>query len=94
MFIYLSSVDEGGGTAFAGSDMTGGSQRLVVTPRKGKVVVWANQKDDWRELNPASIHSAMPVLRGQKLAATLWVHNFGFRIPELYAGRACKSRNS
>lgn len=97
--MYLSDVDEGGHTAFFGADPAGSSRvaaraarRLSITPRKGKAVLWANMKDDWRTAEPAAVHSALPVRRGVKWAATIWVHASGFRIPELYAGRACHAR--
>jgi len=92
MFFYLSDVTEGGETAFAGPDATGMTRRLAVTPRKGKMILWANMKDDWRVSEPAAVHSAIPVRKGQKIAATLWIHSSGFRIPELYAGRQCHAR--
>jgi prolyl 4-hydroxylase len=92
MFYYLSDVEEGGETAFAGPDPSGRSPRLKVKPQKGKVILWANMKDDWRSNEPAGVHSAQPVQKGEKLAATLWIHASGFRIPELYAGRDCHPR--
>jgi hypothetical protein len=92
MFHYLSDVEEGGETAFAGPDATGRTKRLTVTPKKGKVIVWANMKPHWRFNEPAAVHSALPVRKGRKLAGTLWIHASGFRVPELYAGRACHPR--
>jgi hypothetical protein len=38
MFHYLSDVEEGGETAFAGPDSTGKTKRLAVTPKKGMCV--------------------------------------------------------
>ena len=92
MFHYLSDVEEGGETAFAGPDSSGKTKRLAVTPKRGKVILWANMKDDWRFNEPAAIHSAIPVRKGRKLAATLWIHASGFRVPELYAGLDCNPR--
>jgi prolyl 4-hydroxylase len=92
MFHYLSGVDEGGETAFAGPDATGRTKRLTVTPKKGKVILWANMKPEWRFSDPAAVHSAMPVRKGRKLAGTLWIHASGFRVPELYAGKDCHPR--
>jgi hypothetical protein len=37
MFHYLSDVEDGGETAFAGPDATGRTKRLAVTPKKGTV---------------------------------------------------------
>jgi len=92
MFHYLSDVEEGGETAFAGPDSTGKTKRLAVKPKRGKVILWANMKDNWRFNEPAAVHSAIPVRRGRKLAATLWIHASGFRVPELYAGLDCNPR--
>ena len=104
MFFYLSTVEEGGETAFAGapheskladSRFSGKrlSPRVMVKPVKGKAILWANMRgDDWHESEPGSSHTALPVLRGIKWAATIWVHANGFRIPEQYAGRECSIR--
>ena len=68
-------------------------QGLKVKPVKGKAILWANMRgDDWHESEPGSSHTALPVLRGIKWAATIWVHASGFRIPEQYAGRECSIR--
>lgn len=97
-FMYLSDVEEGGETAFAGpnratmSKVAEATRRLAVRPKKGKAIMWANMKEEWRHAQPAAAHTAMPVRRGVKWAATLWVHAAGFRIPELYAGRDCHAR--
>ena len=56
--------------------------------------MWANMKDQWHESEPASSHKALPVRRGVKWAATLWVHAAGFRIPELHAGPTCHVHGS
>lgn len=92
MFFYLSDVEEGGHTAFAGPDASGKTQRLAVIPRKGKAIIWANMKDDWQLSETAAVHSAAQVRRGRKLAGTFWIHASGFRIPELYAGQDCNPR--
>ena len=103
VFFYLSTVEEGGETAFAGgphdskiadSRFAGKKQvpSVLVKPRKGTAIMWANMKDSWQESEPASSHTALPVRVGIKWAATLWVHAHGFRIPELHAGRECSVR--
>jgi len=74
------------------SKVTDASRRLAVTPRKGKAILWANMKDEWHSAELAAAHTALPVRRGVKWAATIWVHAHGFRIPEIYAGRACHAR--
>ena len=103
LFFYLSDVEEGGETAFAGGahdskvvDSRFASSRkqprLIVKPERGKAIMWANMKEVWHESEPASSHTALPVRKGIKWAMTLWVHAAGFRIPELYSGVACAVR--
>jgi hypothetical protein len=103
VFFYLSTVEEGGETAFAGGphdskidDSRFAGQRIrprvMVKPVKGKAIMWANMQEDWHQSEPASSHKAMPVRKGVKWAATLWVHAHGFRIPEMYGGRECSVR--
>lgn len=92
MFYYLSDVEEGGETAFAGPDSTGQTKRLAVTPKKGKAILWANMQEDWRFSEPAAVHSAIKVRKGRKLAGTIWIHASGFRVPELYSAAECNPR--
>ena len=92
MFFYLSNVTEGGETVFAGEDTSGNTKRLAVTPKWGKLILWANMKDEWRVAKPAAVHAAAPVRKGRKYSGTIWIHASGFRVPELYAGRECHSR--
>jgi len=95
MFFYLNDVDEGGETTFMGPHNHGeayGARGVVVRPQKGKAILWANMQDDWRRQDVKAVHRSLPVTRGVKWASTLWVHSSGFRIPELYAGRACSGR--
>ena len=92
MFFYLSDVEEGGETAFAGPDPSGRTKRLAVKPERGKMILWANMQDNWRKSDHTAVHTAAPVRKGRKIAGTIWIHASGFRIPELYAGRDCHSR--
>jgi len=103
LFFYLSDVQRGGETAFAGaphdtkiSDSRFGSSRVVpsllVRPQRGKAIMWANMANEWHMSEPASSHRALSVEQGTKWAATLWVHASGFRIPEMYAGPECSVR--
>uniref|UniRef100_A0A7S2EJ16 Fe2OG dioxygenase domain-containing protein n=1 Tax=Ditylum brightwellii TaxID=49249 RepID=A0A7S2EJ16_9STRA len=74
MFFYLNDVEDGGGTRFRKLD------DLTFTPRKGMALLWPSVLDE----NPHSIdqrtsHEAMPVLKGKKYAANLWLHIRDFR---------------
>ena len=93
IFFYLSDVEDGGQTAFAGkpTDRDGSTAKVMVTPTKGKAVLWANMGSDWQLQEPAALHTALPVRAGVKWAASIFVHAAGFRVPEIYAGRECRS---
>ena len=77
VFIYLNDMDEdaGGETAFPKLD-------LKITPKKGKAVLWPNvymRSADARD--PRLDHEALPVKKGTKYAANLWVHQRDFKTP-------------
>ena len=77
VFIYLNDMDEdaGGETAFPKLD-------LKITPKKGKAVLWPNvymRNPDARD--PRLDHEALPVKKGSKYAANLWVHQRDFKTP-------------
>jgi prolyl 4-hydroxylase len=73
LFVYLSDVTEGGGTDFP-------ELQLTVQPRKGSAVLWPSvlnefpRRQDWR-----ADHEALPVLRGVKYGANIWVHQRDYK---------------
>jgi prolyl 4-hydroxylase len=77
-FMYLSEVEEGGETWFDKLD-------LKVKPQTGMAILWPSVLDedpskiDWR-----TTHAALPVIKGVKLAANLWVHMRDFNTPNLW----------
>jgi prolyl 4-hydroxylase len=77
-FIYLSDVEEGGETFF---DKLG----VKVKPQRNMVVMWPSVLDDepnkvdWR-----TTHAALPVIKGEKLAANIWMHLRDFTTPNLW----------
>jgi len=77
-FLYLSDVEQGGETSFR--DYQG--QRVQVTPRAGRALLWANVRSD----NPLQIehgveHVARNVRNGTKYAMNAWLHLYDFRGP-------------
>ena len=75
-FLYLSDVEEGGGTNFPRLDLT-------FTPKKGKAVIWPNVLDeDPMEWDKMTEHQALPVIKGTKYAANAWIHMHDWQGPE------------
>jgi len=73
VFLYLSDVEEGGGTEFPNYD-------LVVTPKRGKAVIWPSVlNEDPNEKDGRTEHGALPVIKGIKYAANAWVHQRDFK---------------
>lgn len=74
-FLYLSDVDEGGGTRFPRLNLT-------VTPAIGRALIWPSVRDD--DVNVADMrteHEALAVVAGEKYAANFWVHMREFQRP-------------
>ena len=62
---YLNDVDEGGETSFPNIDK-------VVTPLKGRVVVFHDCYEGTDKPHPDSFHGALPVTKGEKWSFNLW----------------------
>lgn len=74
-FLYLSDVEEGGGTKFSNID-------LVVNPKKGRALLWPSVLDeDLSKRDESTFHEALPVTKGRKFAANAWLHLRDFRTP-------------
>eukprot|EP00966_Prymnesium_polylepis_P075223 1745166-Prymnesium_polylepis.1 len=66
-FMYLSDVEEGGGTQFDGG--------FTVQPKAGKAVLWpATLEQQPFDSDSRTHHEALPVLKGVKYAANFWIH--------------------
>ena len=63
--IYLTEVEQGGGTAFPGIG-------LEVMPKKGGAVFFANT-DDRGVPDKQTLHAGTPVIRGVKMVANKWL---------------------
>ena len=72
-FLYLSDVEEGGGTNFPYLNIT-------VMPKKGSAVLWPHGLDsDPRTKDHRTHHEAMPVIKGMKWGANYWIHVSDFK---------------
>jgi hypothetical protein len=70
-FLYLSDVEEGGGTKFDGG--------FTVQPKKGKAVWWpATLEAEPFKSDGRTHHEALPVTRGVKYAANFWLHQYDY----------------
>lgn len=67
IFTYLSDVEEGGGTDFP-------ELKVQVPAIRGNAVMFRNCDDD-RQPDPRSLHAGMPVKRGEKWLAVLWLRD-------------------
>ncbi|GMH59472.1 hypothetical protein TL16_g02834 [Triparma laevis f. inornata] len=78
LLLYLNDVEEGGGTSFP--DLLGGG--IVVTPKKGKALMWPSVLDgDPTRRDARTMHQANPVVKGVKYAANSWLHLYDFKTP-------------
>ena len=74
-FVYLTDVEAGGGTKF--NDLG-----LVVTPKLGRAILWPSVvAADLLTGEKNTHHEALPVERGIKFAANLWIHLYDFKTP-------------
>lgn len=77
-FLYFNDVEEGGGTYFPKLNIT-------VQPKKYKALLWPHLKDeDPRKVDMRTTHAALPVVRGTKYAANVWVHTRNFVLPNIW----------
>lgn len=67
MLAYLNDDFEGGGTYFPNVD-------ILVTPKKGRVVIF-NNLDENGQVIKAAYHAGLPVTKGCKYAINIWVRN-------------------
>lgn len=77
-FLYLSDIEEGGGTRFAYLNASDGG--LVVNPKRGRALIWPNVlSEDPSKSDGRTYHEAMPVIEGVKYGANAWVHMNDFK---------------
>ncbi|CAJ1947709.1 unnamed protein product [Cylindrotheca closterium] len=72
-FLYLSDVEEGGGTNFPDLGIT-------VEPKKGRALLWPSVYDsNPKKDDPRMRHQALPVKEGTKFAANSWIHLYDYQ---------------
>lgn len=69
--VYLNDVEEGGETEFPVADVR-------VQPKAGRAVVFDNLHPNG-QADPDSLHAGLPVKRGEKWLATLWLRQRAYR---------------
>jgi prolyl 4-hydroxylase len=75
VFLYLSDVEEGGGTNFPKLDLT-------VEPKRGRALIWPSVLDeDPHEIDSRTNHQALPVIKGLKYGANAWLHQRDIKTP-------------
>ena len=75
-FLYLSDVNEGGGTNFPGIC---NGKNITVSPKKGRALLWPNVMNaNPEEKDPRLQHAGLPVEKGIKFALStfLYLRNF------------------
>lgn len=76
-FLYLSDVEEGGGTAFQNLG------NLTIIPKKGRALLWPSVlNSDPSKIDKRMRHEALPVWKGTKFAANAWVHLYDYLTPQ------------
>jgi prolyl 4-hydroxylase len=72
-YVYLSDVDEGGGTMFPHLNLT-------ITPKKGRAVLWPSVLNhDPNSLDNRTNHEAMEVIKGVKYGFNAWIHQRDYK---------------
>ncbi|KAG7344014.1 procollagen-proline dioxygenase [Nitzschia inconspicua] len=75
-FMYLSDVEEGGGTDFPDLGIT-------VMPKKGRALLWPSvYNSETTTSDDRMMHQALPVKAGTKFAANGWIHLYDYQTPQ------------
>lgn len=77
LFMYLNDVEEGGETAFplvqgTRSGACSDEKSFKVKAKRGRAVLWYNMMPDGN-LDTQALHTACPVLKGEKYAINTWI---------------------
>jgi prolyl 4-hydroxylase len=72
-FLYLNDVEEGGETQFP-------RLKFKVKPERGSLLLWPSVKsDNPSEIDTRTLHEALPVVKGQKFSANVWIEQGPFQ---------------
>jgi prolyl 4-hydroxylase len=72
-YMYLSDVEEGGGTSFPYVNKT-------VTPKRGRAALWPSVlNEDPNSKDSRTNHQALPVIKGVKYGANAWIHQRDYK---------------
>jgi len=75
-FMYLSDVEQGGGTNFPQLDIS-------VEPKRGRALLWPSVYDsDPMKMDSRYYHQALPVEAGTKFAFNGWIHMYDYITPQ------------
>ena len=73
-FVYLNDVEEGGETHFPQLD-------IKVKPERGSLLLWPSvQNADPTKVDFRTEHAALPVIKGQKFSANVWISQGAFQL--------------
>lgn len=79
-FLYLSEVEEGGGTKFTDLEPP-----IVMVPKKGSAILWPSvENDNLYKQDKNTFHQALPVIKGRKYGANSWIHLYDYVTPNHY----------
>ena len=92
VFLYLSSVEEGGGTYFnelksvdtniGTESIPGTGGEVTINPKLGRAVIWPSVLDiDPEQPDRRARHGAEVVIRGTKYGANAWIHSRNYKTP-------------
>ena len=92
VFLYLSNVEEGGGTYFnelnsvdnnlGTQSIPGTGGEVTIRPKLGRAVIWSSVLDaNPEQPDRRARHGAEVVIKGTKYGANAWIHSRNYKLP-------------